>query len=243
MKNQIYMKNHILTAVLALILVFSAGNLSAQAQDNALKISTLNLIARQVPIAYERAINEKQSFAVMVQIGLPKNAPVNDIAGDVDGVGDIGVSGLTITPEYRFYVTGEAMDGFYVAPFLRYRNWGYDFEGQFGDDLTEVTTEGNWSAFGGGAQLGYQWLIGDHFVIDWYFLGLGLNLNRVNADFTTTAGAADLEQVAEDIREAFVDYPALGDQIATDITDGELSAAFNFLFPSFRTGISLGFAF
>lgn len=228
-----------------MVLALGLSSNGLLAQQNAVKVSLGNAFTGSIPLSFERAVSDNQSFAVLVNIGIPKNAPAvfsNEIEG-VDGTGDIRTSSFSITPEYRFYTSGEAMNGFYIAPYLKYRSWGFDFSGTFGDDNTGVDTKGKWNAVGGGAQMGYQWLIGEHFVIDWYFLGLGMTYQTLKADFTTDDLSADLQQIANDIEADLDGSPILGNGFSAVVDGNSVGGKIGFLFPNVRTGISIGVAF
>src|SRR5512136_2608951 len=75
-------------------------------EKNVLKVNTLALIIRTGSVFYERELSDLMS----AQLGV---AYMNYKIGDtkVDGVG--------ITPEVRFYIRKNAIDGFYIGPYLR----------------------------------------------------------------------------------------------------------------------------
>jgi Protein of unknown function (DUF3575). len=145
-----------------LITAFVAAFVGAHAQDgnqNVVKLNPLSLFLATGNVSYERAVSSNQTF----QIGLFYTGV---------GISDLKYSGLGITPEYRFYVAGrkEAMNGVYVAPFLRYQNFNIK-EKSSGDKVS-------YSSFGGGALLGWEKTWGSGFVLD-LFLGPSYNSGKI----------------------------------------------------------------
>lgn len=124
--------------LLALTLFASIHQASAQkssVEKNSIKLNPLSLFALTGNVAYERAINATQT----VQLGVFYSAL---------SAGDLKYSGVGVTPEYRFYLTGQALKGFYAAPFARYR--------RFNLTSKESANETTVSSVGGGAVMGWQ---------------------------------------------------------------------------------------
>jgi hypothetical protein len=154
-----------ISLLFAIVLLLSFG-VNAQTKSNAIKINPLSAFLATGNIQYERAVNESSSF----QLGVFYTGV---------SFADTRFTGLGITPEYRFYVgNGEALDGFYLAPFARYQNF----------TITAPATSGgideakaSLSTFGGGLILGRQWLAGEAFVID-VFIGPSYNGGNLKVD-------------------------------------------------------------
>ncbi len=68
---------------------------------------------------------------------------------------------LFLTPEFRFYPKGRAIDGMYVAPYIRYQRFDYE----------DNDTKGNYTNLGGGALMGRQWILDSGFTMDLFFGG------------------------------------------------------------------------
>ncbi|WP_205504280.1 DUF3575 domain-containing protein [Rufibacter psychrotolerans] len=88
-------------------------------------------------------------------------------------VKDTQFNGFGVTPEVRYFFAANAPSGLYGAGYLRYQDF----------DLTRQDTQaqGALTSFGGGALLGYQLIIGKHFVAD-VFAGPGFNAATVKGD-------------------------------------------------------------
>jgi hypothetical protein len=158
-----------------LILILSAVFISgASAQDNSnvspeknvLKINTLSLLVGTGSVFYERRITDMTS----AQLG------VGYMNFSILG-GDTRFSGLILNPEFRIYPRHNAIDGFYVSPYLRYQR--YDLKNK------NESAEGSLSSIGGGVAVGRQWIWPKGFIIDLFFGGHYCN--------ATVKGGADTD--------------------------------------------------
>jgi len=109
-------KNTILAATLVAIMItgsFAGTKKISKSDDpkNAIKINPLSLFIATGNLAYERNIAKR----INVQLGLYFTAAK---------IGNLTYSGIGIDPSVRFYLSGgeKIMQGFYIAPGLRYRN-------------------------------------------------------------------------------------------------------------------------
>ena len=141
---------------LAIFFLFLGIAVCSYAQDqptvapekNVIKVNTLALIIRTGAVFYEREISD----VISAQLGIAyMNYTIDDT--HLDGVG--------VTPEVRFYIRKNALDGFYVGPYLRYNNFGFD----------DNNSAGRYKGFGGGVSFGRQWIFQKGFVIDLFFGG------------------------------------------------------------------------
>lgn len=164
------------SAVLFLILCFTVSSfaqdeVTVAPEKNVIKINTLALIIRTGAVFYERELSDLTS----AQLGLAYlNYRIDETK--LDGVG--------ITPEFRFYIRKNALDGFYMGPYLRYNNFGFEDE----------SSTGRYKAFGGGVSFGRQWIFKKGFVIDLFFGGhytdssIELTSGSDTPDFTKIEG-------------------------------------------------------
>jgi hypothetical protein len=149
------------------VMVMFAAAVSANAQDgkqNAFKANLFSPIVKTGSFFYERALNEKSS----AQLGFGFTAYNRD---------NVKVSGIFITPEYRFYLSNEALNGFYVGPYVRYQNLKVEDKTDDGSGSTE-TSKATLSTFGGGVVVGRQWMFGDIVTLD-IFAGPNYNSGKV----------------------------------------------------------------
>ena len=146
------------------VLVLFATAITVNAQDkgksNAFKVNLFSPIVKTGSFFYERKINAKQS----AQLGVGFTSYNRS---------DVKITGLFFTPEYRFYVSGQAMNGFYVAPFGRYQNLKIE---ETSDPAEKNTAE--LSTIGGGVSIGRQWLFSNIITLD-IFAGPSINSGKI----------------------------------------------------------------
>ena len=167
------MKTLATSLLLATGLLLAAG--TASAQNNVVKVNVLSPLVKTGSFFFEHKLSESSSF---------------EIGGLFTSwnIGDTDVTGFAITPEYRFYLssTKNAMEGFYVGPFLRYQNLTLnntstytDFDSN-GNVITRTDeSEAALNTFGGGVVVGHQWLFKQRFSLD-TFLGPSFNGGSVS---------------------------------------------------------------
>jgi outer membrane autotransporter protein len=146
--------------------LLACTSVAAQAQTSALKLNLFSLAVSTGSLAFEHKVGDTNSF----QIGAFYTG---------FSIGDTKFSGFGITPEYRIYVTGEALQGFYLGPYLRYQNFNLSDDSNFSyTGSTNTKNEASLNTFGGGVNLGYQWVFKQHIVLE-PFLRVGYNKGSV----------------------------------------------------------------
>jgi hypothetical protein len=164
----------ILSLVLCLGL-FGVKTASAQKQ-NVLKLNPLSLAVGNVSLSYERILSEKTSFQIQGGYWLGGS------------IGTTKFSGMSITPEFRFYVSdNERPKGFYLAPFARYQS----ITAKAKDDANSSATL---TRIGGGAAFGYQFLFGKTVTWD-IFTGPQFLSNSVKYKNSEDEGNLDLDRM------------------------------------------------
>ncbi len=156
MKKLIYSLIIGITMLATAVPAFCQDDPDVSPEKNVLKVNTLALIIGTGSVFYERELSD----LISGQIG------VGYLNYKID---NSKFNGLILTPEVRFYVKKNAIDGFYVAPYLRYQKYNFDGE----------NSNGSFSAMGGGAAFGMQWIFRKGFAMDLFFGGhySGSNLN------------------------------------------------------------------
>jgi hypothetical protein len=231
------MRNRLLFFFLILLLP-----LASFAQEHLIKVNPLGLIGRNLTVGYEYVIDERRSAAINVNYwfglsGFTTNL-IEDLFTSTETQREASSAGFSLTPQYRFYAGQKgAPQGFYFAPYLRFSRRTLDLQAQF--DGTPAQIDLNLTAVGAGAQIGVQWLLGEQFVIDWYPLGLGLYYHRVTAAYASES----LSDIEADIREELADLPIIGGNFDIESQNSRLKAGAGTLFPSLRTGLSVGVFF
>lgn len=147
-----------------LIAFVAFGVLPALAQksnpNNLIKVNILSPIIRTGSFFYEHKLNATSSF----QLGLLFTG---------FKIEDAKFTGLGITPEYRKYLSEskEALQGFYLGPFLRYYNLS----------VKDATDKASLSTFGGGVVAGHQWIFRSNVSLDIY-LGPSYSAAKIDGD-------------------------------------------------------------
>jgi hypothetical protein len=154
------MKKILFAATAFIAFAFSASG--QRAQNNALKLNPISLVVKTGNISYERATTKNQS----VQVG----AFYSGLSID-----DVKYTGFGVTPEYRFYFGGQkqALNGGYVAPFVRYQD--------FTIEKTTEKAKADFTTLGGGAIIGWQKTWNSGFIVD-VFAGPTYNHLKFDVD-------------------------------------------------------------
>jgi hypothetical protein len=142
------MKKILLLILVASLTLSSFGQKETSTEKNVLKVNTLSLFLGTGSIFYEHGFSDMISG----QMGV---GYLNYKAGGTK------FSGLFLTPEVRIYAKSNAIDGFYIAPYLRYQKLS----------LAVTGAEGSLSSMGGGLAFGRQWITNSGFTMDLFFGG------------------------------------------------------------------------
>jgi hypothetical protein len=134
--------------------------ISMQGQNsNAVKLNLFGLAVGQVQLAYEMALNENSS----VQLSAGFVSRTWDVTLGENGA-DQKDNGFIIIPEYRYYFD-EQLKGLYAGAFFRYKGVTSTV-GTSGSNSDDSETEYTRNVVGGGALVGYQFLVSDKLVLD-----------------------------------------------------------------------------
>jgi hypothetical protein len=140
-----------LTIVLS-ITSFAQDKPAVSTEKNVLKINTLSLFLGTGSIFYEHKFSDLSS----AQLGVGyMNFKLRDTK----------FSGLILTPEYRIYAKKNAIDGFYIAPYLRYQKFTVE------NKEIDPPSKGSLTSMGGGLVFGRQWITDSGFTMDLFFGG------------------------------------------------------------------------
>jgi Protein of unknown function (DUF3575) len=183
--------------VLSLALLAASATAASAQRAHAIKINPVSAAVRTGSLFYEHKVGDNSS----AQLGL---AITDCRVGASDTKSRL--TGITIMPEYRFYLSGEALDGFYLAPFLRFRSFRasdqvWEYDGYTNTDVY-VDRRANIMAYGGGAVAGRQWLVADQITLDIY-LGLSQNGSFFSTKDNVTAQDFDYDFDGLGIRSGF----------------------------------------
>ncbi|GAB3875772.1 hypothetical protein GCM10028824_32030 [Hymenobacter segetis] len=165
-------------------LLLMAG--AAHAQDNAVKVDIFQPIINTLALSFEHKLSESSS----VQVGLSGTFGYQEDGnysfnpnGYYDGR---STSGFAITPEYRLYLSEKhpALEGFYVAPYLRYQylsQTGTSYIANNNGGGYNQKYESSLSAFGLGVVVGRHWIFKKRFSLD-IFTGPGYTFTSTSSN-------------------------------------------------------------
>jgi|GEM_PF-1189393 len=221
-------------------------------KKHAIKLGLAGFASGHIFLKAERHTVKKQSVEIGAGFHYNKSLPFFNFYEDAvyDGFEklvelDFEMKRLFLNLNYRFYFGKQyGMKGFYAAPFLSYNK--HTIEGSFlnneGHTFSSIG-EINYSSFGGGIQIGSQWMIKDIVVIDWTIFGIGMGKFKLNGAYTSTDPDEDFQKRVEDATEAFEDIPMIGDDFKFSHDGNSLAVDANALSLLLRSSISIGIAF
>lgn len=256
------MRNFINLILLPLFVCLSLHSVFSQAKDslavnsntnvvthpNIIKINTISLAFSNVSLIYERAIVPNVSAGIGVGYKYKGGAPkLLDINNDIINTDFDKVSGITITPEAKYYLKAcdhSKLEGFYAGVYFRYTNYKTDADFRYTPINAPVETyssEMKMNEYGAGIQLGYQLLINERFSIDFLFIGPRYAVYNLAYEFDNPPSNNFLDDLSESMNEVLERF---GYDYEVDVeSKGGGKADSSFSFANTRFGLSLGYAF
>ena len=235
------------------MLLLLAGN-ALQAQVGVLKIAPLKLSYKTLSLSYEHAITKEWTASLGTGFFLTTDfnrGLANSISGldstDRLSPGSILVSGFTLTPAIRYYPGGKAPKGFFLDPFLRFLQYKSAVETVYNGNSEISTVESNlrFRALGAGLAIGYQWIFGERFSLEWHG-GLGITGGAISHRGTVIEGdIADNIQAYLDEINAYIneEVPFINRELAIEELESLSFRIPGIVWPVFRSGLTFGVAF
>jgi hypothetical protein len=169
--------------VLVLLSLFAVADFS-YAQKNLLKTNLFSLAVNNYNLTYERAITKKISVSASYRTMPKGNAPLKKYIEDYVGRNDFEINAFklgntALTLESRFYLGRKTLNGFYLSPYLRYTDYGFDFPITHPQNITSggavnnppILLSGNVQALCGGFMMGVQTNLSKKIVMDVTIIG------------------------------------------------------------------------
>jgi len=229
---------------IAILLLLASNALFAQ--ENSLKTSLTDALLGHFNLSYERALTEKGALAVKFGYWQPTSSLLMNKKAFTPEAYNLQQSdgGFNVSVEYRLYLsTKSALNGFYVAPYLRFFNQSGLFEDEIDSRLFDVNVKLN--TFGLGAQIGYQWVFNEAFTLDLYFFGAGVDRYGTKIKYTLKQPDAnfDYSTITNDVNEVFKNINYLESKLEHEVSNDNHLSKLPFLFPGFRLGMNVGYSF
>jgi len=151
--------------------------------------------------SYERVTTPDQTFCVT--LGYEEFPNIVGVSSRTNVKDNLSKSGFKAGAEYRFYLKNEnkylAPHGVYIGPYVSYHSFFNTRDLEVDVDGVKETAQlkTNFSILNLGAQLGYQFVIHDHWTIDLVLIGPSVSNYRANmkldGDFTFDKGEVENE--------------------------------------------------
>ncbi|MCF8360991.1 MAG: DUF3575 domain-containing protein [Prolixibacteraceae bacterium] len=227
--------------------------LLANAQDNIVKLDLSGVVIGNYALSYERqvadnnTINFKAGYWNMNAMFFDADNTYSNLIDYFDTGGGISLedirAGFHTAVDYRFYArTRNKFEGVYFAPYVRYWEQNFDLSDVVRGHEFNVDTK--LSSIGFGIQMGYQWVIKEQFIIDWYFVGMGIERYRLKGDYTVDQSGFNYSSIESDVYQAFMtDYEFLNKRVDVDSNDERMRLTIPVWGPGIKTGLSIGYRF
>ena len=88
-----------------------------------------------------------------------------------------------------------------------------------------------------------HWIIKEKVSIDFYMAGLGLYYDNLSLRFESDDPDVDYNELGNDVEVDITGIPLIGEKTEIEVGDDYVDAKSSFIFPGFRTGISIGIVF
>ena len=231
-----------------------------EASKSVIKLNLTQLAFRNFSFQYEYGFHKNMSGAIGIGFVIPRNIPTQLFkpSSNAEGWQVPKFSGFTVTPEFRYYPgkkeEKQAPHGFYIAPYFRYAKYKLTADYlELYDNGTKTRTYKGTVTYGGvtgGLMIGSQWIINDHFSIDWWIAGFGAGAAKfyanVVSDGTLNLTTQEQTDLKDDIRGDIDELGQFG-KGAVDIQTTPNSATLTIKgvpMQSIRMfGLNLGYAF
>ncbi|MFW6289388.1 MAG: DUF3575 domain-containing protein [Mariniphaga sp.] len=227
-------------------IVFVLLGMTVNAQNNVIKAGLTGAFLGDINIGFEQRVSDKSSLQVKIGFLDPTLSPaVNEDVITPKAYTLLEANGgISTSLEYRFYLSRKrGLQGFYVAPYLRYFNQKMLFDDEIEGYIFLVDSK--LSTVGMGAQLGYQWIINEIFALDFFFFGTGADFHKAELKYKLDPQPSgfDYSIVTPHVDDVFVDINYLHSKLTHTVNEDNHNTKLPFLFPGFRAGISIGVAF
>ncbi|MBU3676690.1 MAG: DUF3575 domain-containing protein [Chitinophagaceae bacterium] len=214
---------------------------------NCIKINPTSLLFRTMNVQYERVLHPHVTVALQARYTIPKIYNGSFLAPDNTSYTELKLSSLCITPEFRYYVN-EAMRGFYVAPYLRYRtiNLDFNFPIPYNGAISKGLFDGGLSSYGGGLMIGVHKPLGNNFSMDFFIVGLQYMHNRakITGDYNLNLSAAEQQDLLNSINDDIKEVKRFVKDLTTSVGPNSTKVSGNFNSLGFRGfGINFGYRF
>lgn len=249
--------------VMSIIIAFG---LNGNSQNNSIKLNigqqlfTSGLVA----LNYERKIVDQLSLNLRGNFGSKKAIPYSTFYDGIAGelLNNAGIYTNVFDTKFytygsllqvRYFPGGEALNGFYLAPYFGYQGGRMLPISFLFPDVNDPaikhdgTVSAKFNFFGAGLGIGNQWVLGNGITFDVMWLGLGYGGNRFTINAESHSPSADFEKIDQDVNEFLNETPGFNfffRKFSTSYTDNSMALRFKHGFPFVKIlNFSLGYSF
>ena len=207
----------------ALVLIsFLAFADFSYAQKNIVKTNLFSLALNNYNLTYERALSKKISITASYRTMPKGSAPLKKYIEDYVGRNDFEINSFklgntAITLESRLYLGRKTLNGVYLAPYLRYTDYGFVFPITHPQNISSgglvnnppILLSGNIQALCGGFMMGFQSNLSKKLVLDVTIIGAHFGKSKgilVANNITPAITGQDLI----DFQQTINDYQEVG---------------------------------
>ncbi len=228
-----------------LIFLIFAG-VTVIAQSNVIKAGLTGPFVGDINIGFEQKINDRSSLQLKFgYLDLTMSPLIPEEAFTPRAYNLLEANGgINTSIEYRIYASKKRkLQGFYIAPYLRYLNQKMLFDDEI--EGHKFSVDSKLSTIGIGGQLGYQWIFNEILSLDFFFFGTGLDFYKtiLKYELDPQPSGFDYSMVTPHVDDVFEDIDYLHQNLTHTINDDNHTSELPFVFPGFRAGLSVGVAF
>lgn len=246
------MKKNILIILLFSLFFFKINAQNQEPLDykNNITFNALSaLLFGNLEVQYERAISENTTLSLAVGIkpsgGIIK---VNGFNSSTIQTNNFEFSGITVTPEYRWYFqkNESKRTGLYLGTYYKFKRVSDDIRGTYTSSNTGTSApldvDIDITSHTIGALLGFKVMTGKHFYFDITIAGPGFGRSKLKIEEKQPLPAEFYIDAATEIIDNFDAVAGFLENIQIEETSPS-SGDGSFGLPAFRYGVKIGYSF
>ncbi len=245
-------KSLVLVLLLLPFMLLKAQSTNHTDYKNSILINPLSaLLFQNYRIQYERGIGEKSSLSLALGFKAPSSIlKINGFDSPRLKTNDFDFTGYSIIGEYRWYLinTKKKRTGLYLGMYYKFTNTGQNVIGTYNSINTGKTypidMDVNVITNSLGVLLGYKFMLGDRFNLDFLIAGPGYSYFKLKVyerkpmpiQFYVDLASAMIEDIDVDAVSDFIEDIEIDKILPRDKSIG-------FSLPAFRCVIKVGYSF
>jgi len=244
-KKGVFKKLLIIFCVLFFFKSYAQDSLS-----NAVRINLVSAALGQFSGEYERILTPKFSIngtvAFMPMRPLPFKSAISKSLGksSIVNAARLGIFALALEGRYYLSENGRPIEGFYVAPFLKYAY--YDINTAVSYSVKSLGTAsipitGGFNTFTAGVSVGRQWKIRERFVLDWRIVGVSYGISNGSMLGRKVITESEQKEILDKLNDLADKLPIMN--LVTRVTERGVKSKIDGSWLGLRTGLSIGYRF